>query len=114
MIGLLEFAAKQHLATISLEVRSESNQAAIALYKKFGFSERESLFLYSHACANACRHLGWLRPGTLAANDYLNSLFPAVGRRKRYYKDPPEDAVILGRSTVSEEELRSWGSQSRV
>ena len=44
MIGLLEFAAKQQLATISLEVRSESNQAAIALYKKFGFSERESLF----------------------------------------------------------------------
>ena len=61
-----DFAAGNHLAFLTLEVRP-SNTAAIELYRSFGFEE--------------------------------------VGRRKNYYDLPKEDALILTRYFVYEEDL---------
>ena len=61
-----DFAAGNHLAFLTLEVRP-TNTAAIELYRSFGFEE--------------------------------------VGRRKNYYDLPKEDALILTRYFVYEEEL---------
>ncbi len=54
--GILERAKKLQLSFVTLEVR-ESNQGAIALYRKHGFM--------------------------------------AVGRRKNYYEQPREDAILM-------------------
>ncbi len=62
-----DFAAGNHLAFLTLEVRP-TNTAAIELYRSFGFEE--------------------------------------VGRRKNYYDLPKEDALILTRYFVYEEELQ--------
>lgn len=61
-----DFAAGNHLAFLTLEVRP-TNTAAIELYRSFGFEE--------------------------------------VGRRKNYYDLPKEDALILTRYFVYEEDL---------
>lgn len=63
MAGLLAFGARNHLKTLSLEVRP-SNAAAIALYESVGFS--------------------------------------AAGRRKNFYTDPREDALILNKTVNSQ------------
>ena len=62
-----DFAAGNHLAFLTLEVRP-TNTAAIELYRSFGFEE--------------------------------------VGRRKNYYDLPKEDALILTRYFVYEEDLK--------
>lgn len=74
--ALLRLAWKRGLEWATLEVRV-SNQAAIALYQKFGFSE--------------------------------------VGRRRRYYQDTGEDALILWHNGLQHPEfqqtLKIWQSQ---
>ena len=62
-----DFAAGNHLAFLTLEVRP-TNTAAIELYRSFGFEE--------------------------------------VGRRKNYYDLPKEDALILTRYFVYEEDIK--------
>lgn len=59
LVAMLQSAWSRELKWVTLEVRA-SNQAAIALYQRFGFQE--------------------------------------AGRRKRYYQDNGEDALILWRS----------------
>jgi [ribosomal protein S18]-alanine N-acetyltransferase len=74
--ALLQSAWKRGLEWATLEVRV-SNQAAIALYQKFGFSE--------------------------------------VGRRRRYYQDTGEDALILWHNGLQrpdfQQTLKIWQSQ---
>lgn len=73
---LLQSAWQRGLEWATLEVRA-SNQAAIALYQKFGFSE--------------------------------------VGRRRRYYQDTGEDALILWHHGLQrpdfQQNLKIWQSQ---
>ena len=56
LLGAIAGFGREHLSTLTLEVRA-SNVPALALYEKYGFM--------------------------------------AVGRRKNYYTDPKEDAVLM-------------------
>lgn len=56
LLGEIVGFGREHLSTLTLEVRA-SNAPAIALYEKYGFA--------------------------------------AVGRRKNYYTDPKEDAILM-------------------
>jgi ribosomal-protein-alanine N-acetyltransferase len=77
LIALLQAAQIRGLKRSTLEVRA-SNQAAIALYGKFGFQE--------------------------------------AGRRRRYYEDTGEDALVLWRSGLQSPEfpntLTTWQQQT--
>jgi ribosomal-protein-alanine N-acetyltransferase len=66
LYALLRDAKRRQLEWATLEVKP-SNQAALSLYQKFGFTE--------------------------------------VGRRRRYYKDTGEDALILWRSGLQTREV---------
>jgi ribosomal-protein-alanine N-acetyltransferase len=76
LYALLQSAWQRGLEWATLEVRA-SNQVAIALYQKFGFSE--------------------------------------VGKRKRYYQDTGEDALILWHNGLQrpdfQQTLKIWQSQ---
>ncbi|MBF2025908.1 MAG: ribosomal protein S18-alanine N-acetyltransferase [Oscillatoriales cyanobacterium C42_A2020_001] len=76
LYALLMAAYKRRLERATLEVRA-SNQAAIALYEKFGFK--------------------------------------TAGRRKRYYQDTGEDALVMWRSGLHQAEfaetLKQWWHQ---
>ena len=75
---LLQSAQYRGLERATLEVRA-SNQAAIALYQKFGFQE--------------------------------------AGRRRRYYQDTGEDALVLWRSKIQSTEftqlIARWKQRAR-
>jgi len=78
LLALLEAAYTRGLERATLEVRV-TNEAAIALYQKFGFRE--------------------------------------AGRRKRYYQDTGEDALVLWRSGIHHPEfpqvLQQWRAEVR-
>ena len=73
--ALLKSACDRQLERATLEVR-ESNLAAVALYKKFGFKE--------------------------------------AGRRKRYYEDTGEDALVMWRSGLEKPEFQQYLAVEKV
>jgi [ribosomal protein S18]-alanine N-acetyltransferase len=75
LLALLKSAHDRQLERSTLEVR-DSNLAAVALYKKFGFKE--------------------------------------AGRRKRYYEDTGEDALVMWRSGLEKPEFQRYLAALKV